>query len=63
MKQKLFLLQLIFFTNCLFAQVSEFNFRSLNISDGLSNNTISSIYEDKFGQIWLGSNNGLNKYN
>ena len=63
MKQKLFLLLFIFATNFLFAQISNFNFRNINISDGLSNNTISSITEDKFGQIWIGTSNGLNKYN
>ena len=63
MKQKQFLLLFIFVTNLLSAQVNNFNFRSINISDGLSNNTITSIKEDKFGQIWFGTSNGLNKYN
>ncbi|WP_397445691.1 two-component regulator propeller domain-containing protein [Polaribacter sp. R77954] len=62
MKQKQFLLVFIFFTNFLLAQVSYYNFRNINISDGLSNNTITSINEDKFGQIWVGTDNGLNKY-
>lgn len=63
MKQKRFLLLFIIVSNCLTAQLNNFNFRDLNISDGLSNHTVSSIKEDKFGQIWFGTSNGLNKYN
>ncbi|MHB0753738.1 hybrid sensor histidine kinase/response regulator transcription factor [Polaribacter sp. M15] len=63
MKRKLFLLVFIFATNFLFAQINNLNFRNITISDGLSNNTITSIKEDKFGQIWIGTSNGLNKYN
>jgi len=63
MKQKLFLLLSFLTTNLLFAQIDKYNFRDINISNGLSNNTITSIKEDKFGQIWFGTSNGLNKYN
>ena len=63
MKQKRFLFLFLLVSNFLFAQVNNFNFRNINISDGLSNNTITSIKEDKFGQIWFGTSNGLNKYN
>lgn len=28
----------------------------------LSNNTINTIFEDKSGTLWIGTNNGLNKY-
>ncbi len=30
--------------------------------DGLSNNKIRVIFQDKFGYIWVGTENGLNKY-
>lgn len=63
MKQKLLLLVLLAHISFIKAQLSNFNFRNINISDGLSNNTVSSIAEDKFGQIWFGTSNGLNKYN
>lgn len=63
MKQKLILLLLLFSSHFILSQLSDFNFRNINISDGLSSNTVNSIKEDKFGQIWFGTSNGLNKYN
>ena len=63
MKNKFSLLLLLIYYNCLFSQVTTLNFRELNTSNGLSSNTITSIKQDKFGQIWLGTSNGLNKYN
>ncbi|WP_298338694.1 two-component regulator propeller domain-containing protein [uncultured Algibacter sp.] len=49
--------------NLLFAQLSDYNFRNINISDGLSNNTVTSIARDKLGQMWFATSNGLNKFN
>ncbi|WP_298763457.1 hybrid sensor histidine kinase/response regulator transcription factor [uncultured Polaribacter sp.] len=63
MKQKIFLLILLLFTKLISAQLSRYNFKNINISDGLSHNTITAIQEDKFGQIWFATSNGLNKYN
>jgi ligand-binding sensor domain-containing protein len=57
-----FLLMLLCILN-INAQTSIYNFRNINISDGLSNNTVSSIAQDKFGQLWFGTSNGLNKFN
>ncbi|WP_299012551.1 two-component regulator propeller domain-containing protein [uncultured Polaribacter sp.] len=63
MKQKIFLFILLLFTKLASAQLSSYNFKNINISDGLSNNTVTAIQEDKFGQIWFATSNGLNKYN
>ncbi|WP_282122062.1 hybrid sensor histidine kinase/response regulator transcription factor [Algibacter mikhailovii] len=49
--------------NVLFAQLSDYNFRDLNVSNGLSNNTVSSVAQDKLGQMWFATSNGLNKFN
>ena len=38
------------------------NFKNLNTEDGLSSNTIESVIQDKNGFIWLGTENGLNRY-
>mgnify|MGYP000076599113 FL=1 len=63
MKAKLFFLLIFIHIVNINAQMSIYNFRNINISDGLSNNTVSSIAQDKFGQLWFGTSNGLNKYN
>ncbi|WP_412468142.1 two-component regulator propeller domain-containing protein [Pedobacter sp. KLB.chiD] len=37
-------------------------FSNLGIEQGLSNNTVTSIYKDKFGFMWFGTLDGLNRY-
>ncbi|GEO04505.1 hybrid sensor histidine kinase/response regulator [Adhaeribacter aerolatus] len=34
----------------------------LGIEKGLSNNTVNTIYKDKYGFMWLGTDDGLNRY-
>ncbi len=38
------------------------NFIHLSISEGLSQSTVLAIEQDKLGQIWIGTRDGLNKY-
>lgn len=38
-----------------------YKLRGIDVRNGLSQNTVSCIYEDKFGLIWVGTNNGLNR--
>lgn len=44
------------------ADVSNPAFRSITISDGLSNNIINTIYKDKRGFVWLGTQTGLDRF-
>lgn len=45
-----------------FAQPSKAVFKHLTINDGLSQNTVYSILQDHEGYIWIGTTDGLNKY-
>lgn len=41
----------------------ELSFKRLSTDEGLSHNSVYSIFEDKYGYIWIGTRNGLNRYN
>ncbi|CAN5392749.1 two-component regulator propeller domain-containing protein [soil metagenome] len=55
------LLLLGMYGNC-FTQIENIKFEHLTEKDGLSNNGVLSIYEDREGFIWFGTWNGLNKF-
>ncbi len=46
----------------LWAQSGPSHFERYTSRDGLSQSTVSSIWQDKQGFLWLGSRNGLNKF-
>jgi ligand-binding sensor domain-containing protein/signal transduction histidine kinase len=37
-------------------------FERLNTENGLSNNTVHSIIQDSYGYLWIGTSDGLNRY-
>ncbi len=39
-----------------------FMFRHLEVADGLSNNSVYSIFKDRDGFMWFGTNSGLNRF-
>src|SRR6476659_7082467 len=41
----------------------DLEFKHLSIDNGLSQNTVNSIAQDKKGIIWVGTLGGLNKFN
>ncbi|TBN03667.1 hybrid sensor histidine kinase/response regulator [Hyunsoonleella flava] len=46
-----------------FPQTSpSFSFSHLTTLDGLSQSTVIAIHQDRIGQIWIGTRDGLNKY-
>lgn len=60
MKPRIYLL--LFFT-ALFATVSANNLRQISSREGISNNAVLSLCQDKDGYIWVGTCDGLNLWN
>ena len=50
--------------NITYANISEsINFNNITIEDGLSQSTVETMIQDSRGYIWIGTNDGLNRYN
>ena len=58
-----FLLIILFFIRPAAASDMQLNFFSLTRTDGLSNNSVTTIVRDDRGYIWFGTRSGLNRYN
>ncbi len=41
----------------------DYNYRSFNLEDGLSQSYVYSIIQDATGYLWVGTGNGLSRYN
>lgn len=54
-----FCLALSFFS---FSQAPKLKFKHISIEQGLSNSTIETIYQDKRGFMWIGTRDGLNRF-
>ena len=50
------------FPQNLFPFQNSFDFSNFTIKDGLSQNHIKEIYQDNKGFLWIGTGNGLNRY-
>ncbi len=56
---------LLFISTCFFAgaqQADHYLFQHLKQEQGLSNNVVTCILKDRMGFLWLGTDNGLNRY-
>lgn len=53
---------IVFFSTLLRAQDETFRFEHLSVSHGLSQSTGMAIVQDRDGFIWIGTQDGLNKY-
>lgn len=45
-----------------FSQQSDLNFVNFSSENGLSSNTVTTILKDKYGYMWFGTDDGLNKF-
>jgi signal transduction histidine kinase/ligand-binding sensor domain-containing protein len=45
-----------------FSSGEEFYFKGLSVPQGLSNNWVRCFYQDDYGFIWIGTADGLNRY-
>ncbi|KEO72690.1 hypothetical protein EL17_18310 [Anditalea andensis] len=62
MKSSLLLLMMLWAYQ-IYGQRHNFNISRLTTRDGLSNNHVTDVLEDKMGFIWIGTYDGLNKWN
>jgi len=59
-KYGLFFPALLFFTMIIHAQ--SFTTKTYTTADGLSDNCIFCVYQDSYGYLWIGTQNGLNRF-
>lgn len=52
----------IFGVSFTYANDKNIQFRNLTIADGLSQSSVEAMYQDSRGYIWIGTNDGLNRY-
>lgn len=62
MKRVALFFLILFFTFSLQSQKNTFVFTHLSNQDGLSQNSVMTMHQDKLGQMWIGTRDGLNKY-
>jgi ligand-binding sensor domain-containing protein/signal transduction histidine kinase len=52
----------LFFLSLLVGNGEKYVFSHIGLKEGLSQSTVTKIYEDHNGIIWIGTNDGLNRY-
>lgn len=62
MGRPLLILFLVLISGPMYAQAPALVFEKLTIGNGLSNNKVNCIIQDRRGFIWIGTNDGLNRY-
>lgn len=52
----------VVFSSSVLGQSLELNFERISLEQGLSQSSVNSIYQDRQGFMWFGTNDGLNRY-
>ncbi|WPR71160.1 two-component regulator propeller domain-containing protein [Flavobacterium sp. NG2] len=60
--KKTILVYLLLIACTLSSQNANYRFKNISTNDGLSQSSVIAIHQDKLGQMWFGTRNGLNKY-
>ena len=47
---------------CVLAASQEYVIQRLTVNDGLPSDRVNCVYEDSFGYLWVGTSNGLGRY-
>ena len=58
-------LEIVFFLfgiTCSLNSVANYSTKYFTVNNGLSNNTITTVYQSKAGYIWVGTDDGLNLF-
>ena len=61
MKYKIAFLVILFVFGNVSSQ-NKYRLKNISTTDGLSQSSVIAIHQDKFGQMWFGTRDGLNKY-
>lgn len=62
MKRIFFLFLFTVFIGTCYGQNDSYYFKNYQVQNGLSSNTITTILQDKKGFMWIGTRNGLNRF-
>jgi signal transduction histidine kinase/ligand-binding sensor domain-containing protein/CheY-like chemotaxis protein/AraC-like DNA-binding protein len=60
--ESVFFIFLCFSASTICAQIPDYKFNHLNFEDGLSNLNVSCFAKDELGFIWIGTEDGLNRF-
>lgn len=55
-------LLLLFFFSCLTSNICSYNLRQISNRDGLSNSSVTCLFQDDERFLWIGTYDGLNMY-
>src|SRR6188508_340688 len=62
MKSSLQLFLLFILSQYCFAQPANISFQHYNTETGLSSNLVRHVIQDKYGFLWIGTTDGLNRF-